>query len=47
MSLLIKDLRMIMDYLYQDERRHFLESGMPRQHIFRTLKRLRKHLEKK
>ena len=42
MRLRVKDVRLVVDYLYQDERRHFEESGRPRRHIFRVIERLRK-----
>ncbi len=42
MRLRVKDVRLVVDYLYRDERRHFEESGKPREHIFRVLERLRK-----
>lgn len=42
MRLRVKDVRLVVDYLYQDERRHFEESGKPREHIYRVIERLRK-----
>lgn len=47
MRLFMKDVRLLVDYLYQDERRHFEESGKSKRHIFRALERLRKQTEGK
>jgi len=43
MRLRVKDVRVVVDYLYEDEKHHFEETGKPRRHIFRTLERLRKY----
>ena len=43
MRLRVKDVRLVVDYLYRDEKRHFEESGRPREHIFRVVERLRKY----
>lgn len=37
------DLRAVLDYLWQDESRHYAE-GPSKSHIFRTLKRLAKEV---
>ena len=42
MRVRVKDVRLVVDYLYRDEMRHFEESGKPKRHIFRVLERLRK-----
>lgn len=36
------DIKTILDYLWQDEKRHYLESEYDKNHIFRVLKRLAK-----
>ncbi len=43
MRLRVKDVQLVVDYLYDDEKRHFEELGKPRQHIFRALERLKKY----
>ena len=45
MRLRVSDVRLIVDYLYEDESRHFEESGKPGRHIFRAVERLRKYAE--
>ena len=37
-----EDIRIVLDYLWQDEERHYLECGYNKSHIFRVLKRLEK-----
>lgn len=45
MRLRVEDVQLVVDYLYDDEKRHFEELGKPKRHIFRTLERLRKYAE--
>ena len=35
-----QDIKTVVDYLWRDEERHYLESGYVKDHIFRVLKRL-------
>ncbi len=35
-----KDIKIVLDYLWLDEERHYLESGCRKKHIFGVLKRL-------
>jgi len=35
-----QDIKVIVDYLWRDEERHYLESGYNKKHVFRVLKRL-------
>ncbi len=35
-----RDIKIVLDYLWHDEERHYLESGYCKKHIFRVLKRL-------
>ena len=35
-----QDIEIIVDYIWRDEERHYLESGYNKKHIFRVLKRL-------
>lgn len=35
-----RDIKIVLDYLWRDEERHYLESGYSKKHIFHTLKRL-------
>ncbi|MBL7197641.1 MAG: hypothetical protein ISS47_06045 [Candidatus Omnitrophica bacterium] len=35
-----QDIKVVLDYLWYDEERHYLESGHSKKHIFRVLKRL-------
>ncbi len=37
-----QDIQEIIEYLWKDEQRHFQEYGRPKDHIYHTLKRLRK-----
>lgn len=39
-----EDLRRILDYLWKDEQKHFEESGCPKDHIFKSLERIKKIL---
>lgn len=41
-----KEIKTIVDYLWKDEKRHFLESEKPKSHIFLNLKALKKELKK-
>lgn len=36
------DIRKVVDYLWEDEQRHWEESGYPSGHIFNSLRRLKK-----
>jgi len=40
-------LREIIDYLYREEKKHYEESGKPNGHIFETIRRTKKLLNKK
>ncbi len=43
-----EDLKIVLNYLWRDEKRHYLEwGGYPKDHIFRVLKRLAKRIEYK
>ena len=35
-----QDIKIVVDYLWHDEERHYRESDYDRRHIFRVLKRL-------
>jgi len=37
-----KDIRIVLEYLWRDEKRHYAEWGYTRNHIFCVLKRLAK-----
>ena len=37
-----QDIKIVLDYLWRDEKRHYLESGYNKKHIFCVLKRLAK-----
>ena len=37
-----KDIRIILDYLWHDEEKHYFESEYSKNHIFRIMKRLAK-----
>jgi len=39
-------LRRIIDYLYQEEKRHYEESGKPKGHIFMTISKTKDFLDK-
>ena len=39
-----RDLGTMIEYLWEDEQRHYEEDGKPEGHIFTVLKRLRKTL---
>lgn len=34
-------MNQVIDYLWEDEEKHFLESGKPEKHIYLTLKRIK------
>ena len=40
-----QDVKIIVDYIWHDEERHYRESGYDKRHIFRVLKRLAKSCE--
>lgn len=40
-----QDIKIVIDYLWKDEERHYLESNYDEKHIFRVLKRLAKAIE--
>jgi len=40
-----QDIKTVLDYLWRDEERHYLESGRSKKHIFHTLKRLAKRVK--
>ena len=40
----IKDTNELIDYLWNDEYKHFQENNNPKNHIFRVLKRLKESL---
>ncbi len=42
----LRSLRHVVDYLYDDEERHFWESDEPKDHIFRDVRRLALFLQK-
>lgn len=37
-----QDIKIVLDYLWSDEERHYVESGYGKKHIFSVLKRLAK-----
>ncbi|MBN3040357.1 MAG: hypothetical protein JW867_04455 [Candidatus Omnitrophica bacterium] len=37
-----EDIKIVLGYLWPDEKRHYQESGYCKKHIFRTMKRLAK-----
>ena len=37
-----EDIKAVVDYLWKDEERNYQESDYPKNHIFRTVKRLAK-----
>ncbi len=39
------DIKAIVDYLWEDEHRHYQELNYPKKHIFRVIKRLRSSCE--
>ena len=39
-----KDIKTVIDYLWTDEHKHFVENHHPKDHIFRVLKRLKERL---
>ncbi len=40
-----EDLKIVLDYLWYDEQRHYLEwGGYPKNHIYQVLKRLAKRI---
>ena len=39
-----KDINEVIDYLWNDEYKHFQENNHPKNHIFRVLKRLKESL---
>lgn len=40
-----QDVKAVLDYLWQDEERHYQEcGGYPKKHIFHVLKRLAKNI---
>ncbi len=42
-----KQIKIVIDYLWDDEKRHYQESGKPKQeHIFLNLKAIKKELRK-
>ena len=42
----MKDIECVLDYFWQDEKRHYYESECPENHIFLILERLRGKLNK-
>ena len=39
----VEDIKMVIDYLWKDEHKHFQENYYPQNHIFRILKRLQNY----
>lgn len=39
----VEDIKMVIDYLWKDEHKHFIENHYPQDHIFRVLKRLQNY----
>lgn len=42
-----KDIQTLVEYLYEDEKSHYIEWRYPKDHIFRVIKRLSKMIVKK
>ena len=42
-----KDIQTLVEYLYEEEKRHYTEWRYPKDHIFRVIKRLSKMFVKK
>jgi hypothetical protein len=42
----MKDIKCVLDYCWEDEKRHYYESECPEDHIFLVLERLRVKLDK-
>ena len=40
-----QDIKVVLDYLWHDEKRHYEESNRVKRHIFVTLKRLAKEIK--
>lgn len=42
-----EDLKQILNYLWEDEKRNFEESGKPKKHMFKEIKRIADWIENK
>lgn len=42
-----QDIQTLVEYMYEDEKKHYMECGYPKDHIFRVIKRLSKMIVKK
>ena len=40
-----KDVKILLDYLWHDEEKHYQENSYPRKHIFQIVKRLAKAIK--
>lgn len=40
------DLKILVEYLWESEKKHYEESDKPKEHIFNVLKRIKKFLTK-
>ena len=41
------DIKKLLEYLYEDERKHWEECGKPKKHIFTIIERLENKLDEK
>ena len=42
----IKDVKELINYLWDIEQDHYIENDKPKDHIFKTIKRLSEHINK-